>query len=323
MTTLPTVSFIVPVRDDARRLARCLASIEKNRGRVPIEVIVADNGSVDGSADVARHTGARVLELPDMRVAMLRNRAAAAARGEVLAFVDADHEIDATWVASAVDALCQSKVGAVGASYEAPPNGTWVQRAYGALRRASSRTTDTDWLASGNLAVWRHVFEDLQGFDTTLETCEDVDFCRRLRARSYRLVEDPRLRSVHYGDPRSLKALFLGELWRGRDNLRASLRGKIRLRELPSVAIPVTDLVLLIGAAVALVTFSPAGLLVSASALAPVFGVSVLRASIMNRRRKPATLVGFVQAIAVAMVYDVSRALALVARPGHQVRRRA
>ncbi len=323
MRAIPTLSFIVPVRDDAARLRRCLQSIERNRGCVPIEIVVADNGSTDGSREVARQAGARVLELPGLRVAALRNAAAAAASGDILAFVDADHEIDATWVVSAVDALQQPEVGAAGASYDAPPDGTWVQRAYDALRRHAPRAADADWLASGNLAVWRRAFDDLRGFDTTLETCEDVDFCRQLRARGYRLVEDPRLRSIHHGDPATLKAVFFSELWRGRDNIRASFRGRMRLRELPSVAIPITDLLLLAGAVVGVATFSLAGLAAATAAVMPVVALSLARAAMMNRRRESRTPSDFLQLVPIAFVYDVSRALALVARGGHQIRRRA
>jgi GT2 family glycosyltransferase len=323
VTGAPAISFIVPVRDDAARLRRCLQSIATTGARVPCEVIVADNGSIDGSDDVARQAGARVVSLAGMRVAAMRNAAAAAASGDVLAFVDADHEIDAGWAVHALDVLRGPHAGAVGAPYEAPPDGTWVQRAYDRLRRRARRQSDVGWLGSGNIAVRRRVFDELQGFDTTLETCEDVDFCRRLRERGYRLIEDPRLRSIHHGDPASLKALFLGELWRGRDNLRASLRGEFRLRELPSLAIPVADLALLAAAAAGIATFSAAGLAASAAALTPIVGLSLLRASVMSRRRRPASVMGTLQSIPVALVYDVARALALVARGGHQARRRA
>src|SRR5215212_9084481 len=96
---LPVVSFIVPVRNDAERLERCLASIR--RADYPhdrLELVVADNGSTDGSDRVAREAGALVLSLPRLRVAEMRNRAVAASRGDVIAFVDADHEIDPVWI---------------------------------------------------------------------------------------------------------------------------------------------------------------------------------------------------------------------------------
>src|SRR5262245_55400306 len=212
------VSFIIPVRDDAFSLARCLSSIRKNGyPRDRLEFIVADNGSTDRSAEVARTHGARVLPLPGMRVPGLRNRAAAAARGDVLAFVDADHEISPDWIASAVDLLRDQRVAAVGALCSAPPGGTRIQRLYGLMRGRTSGRRDTSWLGSGNLAVRRTAFEKLGGFDESLDTCEDVELCQRLRAVGWRIVADERLGSVHAGDPKTLRELFVSERWRGRD----------------------------------------------------------------------------------------------------------
>ena len=119
------VTFIIPVRNDAQRLQRCLASVAANPG--VCEVIVVDNGSTDASPMVARAAGARVLSAPGKTVAELRNEAAAIARGELLAFVDADHEIAASWVAAALDVMQPAEVGGAGALYVAPRDGNWVQ----------------------------------------------------------------------------------------------------------------------------------------------------------------------------------------------------
>ena len=76
-----------------------------------------------------------------------------------------------------------------------------------------------------------------------------------------RSSSDDRLRSVHLGDPRTLRALFFGELWRGRDNLKVSLRGPLSLRGLPSLAHPARRTLLLLTAVIGgLVTPEPRGL---------------------------------------------------------------
>ena len=145
------------------------------------EVLVADNGSSDSSRQVARDRGAIVLQYPGIRVSEVRNRAAGVARGEVLVFVDADHELDPNWIPHAIETLLASKAAAVGAGYYAPDDGTWVQKMYDSFRLRTPGLRRVDWLGSGSLAVWRRTFQEVGGFDNRLETCEDVDFCQRLR----------------------------------------------------------------------------------------------------------------------------------------------
>ena len=87
-------------------------------------------------------------------------------------------------------------------STNAPPDGTWVQRTYGYLRGGPRDQHDADWLGSGNLAVLRTAFELVGGFDTSLETGEDVDCCQRLRAAGLNRNSDSRLKSVHLARPR-------------------------------------------------------------------------------------------------------------------------
>jgi glycosyltransferase involved in cell wall biosynthesis len=317
---LPLISFVVPVRNDATRLRRCLASIRHLRyPSHRIEIVVADNGSVDDSAAVARQAEAVVLDLPGVRVAHLRNSGAQAARGTIIAFVDADHEIDEGWAESAVDTLRGDHVAAVGAQYRAPPDGTWVQRHYDRLRRHPPGVGETDWLSSGNIALWRQAFDSLGGFDARLETCEDVDLCHRLRASGARLMSDSRLKSTHFGDPRTLRELFLGELWRGRNNVRVSLRRPLVWRSLVSLGLALFQLLLLLAIAIGALTGSRSGLQIASAAGLAVLALTAMQAARMLRHHS-LTAVDLVQAPAVALVYSTARALALVVRGTHQAR---
>lgn len=321
MAPLPVVSFVVPVRNDARRLARCLESI----GRLDypsdrLEVVVADNGSTDGSDRVARDLGARLIPLPGRRVSQMRNEAVKATRGGVVAFVDADHEIGRAWARSAVETLQTAGASAAGAEYHAPQDGTWVQKQYDRLRRRGTGVRETKWLGSGNLAVWRSAFDAVGGFDTALETCEDVDFCRRLRARGTRVMSDSRLESTHFGDPATLGELFVGELWRGRDNVRVSLRSPRALRDLGSLLMPMAQLGLLVLALVGAVTASSRGPLLALVALAGLAATATLQSIRMLRSGASVRASDVVETFAVAGVYGIARALALVVRVPHRLR---
>ena len=320
-----TISFVVPVRNDAERLSRCLRTIADN---VYIgdraECVVADNGSTDRSADVARAAGARVLSLPGLRVSALRNRAAATVSSDMLAFVDADHEISPAWIAAAMDVFRDPTIVAAGALCLPPPSGTWTQRMYGVLRGRTVGQGDASWLGSGNMVVRRDVFERLGGFDESLDTCEDVDLCGRMRLAGGRVVADERFVNIHLGDPRTLRDLFLSERWRGRDNLRVSLHTMPGLRDVPSIAIPVVDaLALLTGvASLAGLFLAPvawkAWLAVAGGATAVVAGLAALRAVRMALSGNLRTAGDLIQAYVVALVYDAGRASSLFLPARHR-----
>jgi hypothetical protein len=315
----PLVSFVIPVLNDAGRLARCLRSIAAlDRSSGHPEVIVVDNGSTDASVRVAEAAGAQVLQRPRLDVSALRNLGAAEARGGILAFVDADHEIDSGWLTAAVDTLEGPGIGAAGALCIAPPDGTWVQRMYDALRHRTVGRQDVGWLGSGNLAVHRAVFDRAGGFRVGLPTCEDVDLCHRIRAAGFRIVSDDRMRSIHLGDPATLAGLFRGELWRGGHNFRASLSGPISVRALPSIVIPIVNLLALAAGAAGLATATTTGLGVAVGSLAVVGGFASLRAARMITTTGSTGDAG--RAFAVACTYDLARALALVVRAGHHRR---
>lgn len=317
------ITFIVPVRNDAARLQRCLETVRQNRSTDHrIAVIVADNGSTDGSGEIARSFDAMVLSLPGLRVSSLRNRAAVLAETELLAFVDADHELGRGWVAAAADVLRDGEVGAAGSIYSSPPAGTWTQRFYGVLRGRTVGRRDTRWLGSGNLIVRRRAFIQVGGFDESLETCEDVDFCHRLRQAGWRLVADDRLVSVHMGDPRSLRELFVSERWRGRNNLRVSFRLRPTLRDAPSILLPVAGAVLtLVGCAAGVAAFVTGltGWWVTAATGLALFAIAGLRAARMigSGKLPPAD---WLKAYAVALVYESGRAASLVWPAGHRDR---
>jgi hypothetical protein len=315
------VSFVIPVRNDAARLHRCLASIVRNEyPRALIEIVVVNNESTDGSARVAREYGAIVIDAAGDCVAAHRNRGARAALGSIIAFADSDHEVDPLWIDTAVAVLADPEVAATGAPCIAEPAANWVQLQYDGLRNHPMTRQDVAWLGSGNLAVKRAAFENVGGFNAALTACEDVDLCNRIRRAGYRIVADPALRSIHFGDPRTLRALFLGELWRGRDNLRVTFSGPKTFTHLRSALIPVAQLAALAMCVVAvLVQWWWLAALALAQALAP----AALRAAVILRRRLRPTLSGAAQALAVAVVFDLARAVALVLRGSHRARRSA
>jgi hypothetical protein len=153
-----------------------------------------------------------------------------------------------------------------------------------------------------------------------LESCEDVDFCQRLRAAGWRLVADDRLVSIHHGDPSTLARLFRAERWRGRDNLRVTFRTRVTPRDLPSIispivvalAVPVT----VVAAALAPMT-AGRSVTVALAALLAIGGLILLRALRIAQSGGRWTAGALGGALAVAATYELARASALVTRAGH------
>jgi glycosyltransferase involved in cell wall biosynthesis len=317
--TAPWITVIMPARNAASVIGACLRSINADRLALgDSEVIVVDNGSTDGTPEIAAGAGASVVPLPGLRVSALRNRAASLARAPLLAFIDADHELGSGWCEAVRDNFADPSVSAAGAPCHAPPDGTWVQRAYDCLRRHDGRRRDATWLGSGNLVIRADVFRQLGGFDEQLETCEDVDLCRRLLIAGKRLVEDPRLVNIHHGDPRTLRAVFLGELWRGRDNLRVTFRPPLEIRSVLSAIQPATTLAIV--AALFLLALVSGSLWWLVAAATFVLVASVPRWLQMMSRANTMTLGTWFKCASVAVVFDLGRAAALVARASHSWR---
>ena len=99
------VSCILPVFDGERFLAEAIESILQQEG--PLDVIVVDDGSTDGSAAIAvRYAPVRIISQANAGLAAARNAGLAAAQGEFIAFLDADDLWLPGKIALQMDLLC-------------------------------------------------------------------------------------------------------------------------------------------------------------------------------------------------------------------------
>jgi len=179
--TTPRVSVVIPARNAASRLPRVLDALAHQTAPADLfEVVVVDDGSTDGTADVVRaRGGVRLLRAPAHgHQAAARNHGAVEARAPVLAFLDADCVPRADWIERGL-----AELDALGADLLAGHIGMEV------VGRASSidllalghdfdqeRYASEGFAAAGNLWVKRSTFEDIGGFDTGLAHDEDREF---------------------------------------------------------------------------------------------------------------------------------------------------
>lgn len=99
-----TVSVVIPAKNDAAALARCLNALQF-QSRPPDEVIVVDNASTDNTAHVARGFGARVISQPLPGIPAASTAGYDSARFDVICRLDADSLPPPTWIENGLLAL--------------------------------------------------------------------------------------------------------------------------------------------------------------------------------------------------------------------------
>lgn len=184
------ISVVVPVRDGASSLPTLLNSLAtQDLDTDRYEVIVVDNASRDGSAEVATAYGARVVSEPVANRSRARNTGARAAHADLLAFTDADCVVSREWLSSLLARRDKAPLvsGPVEITTGESPNA--IERFETFWRFAQADAARQGWAATANLMVERRAFEAIGGFDTTYRHIgEDVDFCLRARRAGHRLA---------------------------------------------------------------------------------------------------------------------------------------
>lgn len=213
----PLVSVVVPTRDAAALLRASVGTLLEKTAYPHFELIIVDNGSVLPETfaylkEVAKDPRVRVLrDDRPFNFSALNNRAATAARGSILAFINNDVEaIHGDWLEEMVSHAVRPDIGCVGAKLLYPDDrvqhagvitgvGGVAGHAHKYLHKddpgyfgRAALTHNLSAVTAACLLVRRSVFDEVGGLDETLAVAfNDVDFCLRVRAAGYRNLFTP------------------------------------------------------------------------------------------------------------------------------------
>ena len=209
--------MIIPVKDRAAQLARCLAGLED-----PFKIIVVDDGSADAAAiaAVCATRGARLIRTDTNRgPAAARNRALAEVDSELVAMIDSDCRPTGDWITRLAAHLADPAVAVVAPRIVGVggrrPIDQYTQACGGLdLGRREARVaplTRVAYVPTAALVARRSallaVARDGAVFDETMRVGEDVDLIWRLAAAGGRIRYDPSVEVIH-DEPTSWAELF-------------------------------------------------------------------------------------------------------------------
>jgi glycosyltransferase involved in cell wall biosynthesis len=219
--TDPRFSLVIPAYNEESYLPRLLDTVDRAReqydgGADAIEVIVADNVSTDQTALIAKERGSRVVTVEKRTIGSARNGGARAARGEIVAFIDADSQIHPETFNEIDRVLAGGRVigGTTGIRFERRSLGLSCTYAMlvvmGVLLRGIRTFRDLN-VDAGVMFCRRRDFEEIGGYSESVLWAEDVKILLDLRwlgwKRRQRLMRGTKAKAVfstrkfdEYGD---------------------------------------------------------------------------------------------------------------------------
>lgn len=237
------VSIVICCHNSAARLPRMLPYLRAQEvpGGLCWEVVVVDNASTDGTAQIARElwpanmkVPLRIVDEPRLGLSFARQTGFKEARYEYVSFLDDDNWAAPSWVRTVNEVMTRhGEVGACGGYSEAvfesePPSWFENHKTYYAVGPdwgdpASPSYRDLLWGAGLTIrkSAWQQLVDN--GFSsrligrqgTRLLAGEDTELCLALRLNGWRLYYDPRLRLRHYMCAARLQWSHLRKLYRG------------------------------------------------------------------------------------------------------------
>jgi glycosyltransferase involved in cell wall biosynthesis len=244
----PLVTVVVPAHDAARTLPDCLRALASQRlSRDQYAVVVVDDGSADGSAEVAETLGAEVLRQRRQGPGAARNAGWRAAGGRWVAFTDADCIPARSWLPTLLAAAergadgARPALGAAGWTLgycSTTPAARFVDLSGGLDAERHLAHPSFPFAPTGNVLYRRDALAAVAGFDVRYRSYEACDLHGRLvRADGGRFVFEPRAVVMHrhqvrwrdYWRQQVWYGKGLGQfVWHHRDAVDWSLHDELR-----------------------------------------------------------------------------------------------
>ena len=221
----PLISVVIPVKNEASLLSRCLESLMKlEYPRERLEIIIANGLSTDNTKDVALSFGVKVVTNDKQIVVSGRNRGFEVAQGDIIAFTDADCVFDSGWLKNSIKYFGDDRVGGIGGITLAPADSSSFEKAVDFLfhlaeifqttahRRHAKLAKEVNDIPGCNSMYRKDVLSKVMPVDEKLLTAEDVWMNQCIKNYGYKFILAPDVILWHYR--RSSPRRFLRQIYR-------------------------------------------------------------------------------------------------------------
>lgn len=211
MNSVPFVSIIMPIRNEAAFIRRSLGAVlAQDYPAALLEIIIADGMSTDGTREIigqvqAQHPGLRLVDNPGRIVPTGLNAAISQARGEIIVRVDGHCEIAPDYVRQCVAELQRTGADNVGGRMSAVNDGSFgaavalaTGSPFGVGGARFHYSEQEEWVDTVYMGAWpRQVFDRVGVFDEEMVRNQDDEFNYRLRKAGGRILLSPKIKSKY------------------------------------------------------------------------------------------------------------------------------
>jgi len=221
-SSIPEIRFsvIIPAYNAEETLSDCLEALDhQSVSKEDYEVIVVDDGSTDGTSEIAKGFNVKYISQTNHGPAAARNRGAQAARGDIILFTDSDCVPDRNWIREMISPFNNFGVTGVKGTYKTKQRelaARFAQAEFEDRYDLLQKSPSIDMIDTYSSAFRKDIFQSMGGFDESFPepNNEDTELSYRLAAAGHKLVFNPKA-FVYHTHPKRLIKYLKNKFWRG------------------------------------------------------------------------------------------------------------
>jgi glycosyltransferase involved in cell wall biosynthesis len=203
------LSFLMPAYNNEATIGKSIQSILNQKTSCSFEIVVVDDGSTDATYQIAeefleQYQNIMLIRKPNGGEASALNEGLKYCRGEFIALVEADVEIEESWFEKMIKELIDKDIAGVGGRLVTPQNSSWIARIAGYEVESKFETKEryARHITSANALYRGEIFREIGGFNEHfVNAVLDSEFNRRVIDKGYKLIYVKDAMAFHHFKP--------------------------------------------------------------------------------------------------------------------------